>query len=82
MDPLHYLGINDLDRAVYDLTANAVQDLVHELATAYVGTLCQAFSGTNPWAPNDAGDIDESITPETPASFTIYDEGNPDDEPR
>lgn len=70
VDPLAYLGMNAQDRALLDITTNRAIEHVTDMANNYVAALIQAFTGVNPLADN-GGDVDETITPDTPATVEI-----------
>lgn len=76
VDPLHYLGCTEWDRAVYDLATNHAAAHLRDLAGVYFGTVAAAFCGVNPFTGDGAdadavGDVDETITPESPGEFHI-----------
>lgn len=60
---------------MYDLATNHAAEHYKTLASHYQGTVAAAFCGVNPFtgetAHEEDGEIDDTITPDTPGVFDI-----------
>lgn len=76
VNPLDYLGLNPFDRAVLDITTNAAITEHQEAIKPWVGLILHGLTGVNPFDESKGGSfVDETVTPENPAQFTLPESG-------